>query len=221
MLCVYKPSKPRDDQDHWPHRSGGEAVRTLPGASESPEPMADKRWPGIWKPAVPTSTVLCSAKAKRAASVHSPAPRFSFEALHSVSVPHGGKHRFSVQQNGVGGRGQKGRGKCRRRSWVSVHERVHTLFLLRTCSKAAEAFTAWLTDWRTECPEREYRNHASKLPSTWPHLFWLPKLPLNIRVLVTCTDPSLWGGYPPGNTLSPGIGRAPSMLSYSHGSQMR
>ena len=25
------------------------------------------------------------------------------------------------------------------------------LFLLRTCSKAAEAFTAWLTDWRTEC----------------------------------------------------------------------
>ena len=46
--CVYKPSKPRDDQDHWPQRKrGGEAARTLPGASESPEPMADKRWPGI------------------------------------------------------------------------------------------------------------------------------------------------------------------------------
>ena len=80
------------------------------------------------------------------------------------------------------------------------------LFLLRTCSKAAGAFTAWLTDWRT------VRNHASELPSTTsPTFSGFPNF----------LSTSGWGGYPPGTTLSPGIRRAPSMLSYSHGSQMR
>ena len=52
------------------------------------------------------------------------------------------------------------------------------LFLLRTCSKAAGAFTEWLTDWRTECQKPCLRTSIHHKP----HLFWLPKLPLNIRV---------------------------------------